>query len=71
MDFSNPYTFISSLLIGTVGMVLFMRGKKEVNVSQLVGGGAMCIYPIFVTSVLLMWLIFAACVAGMYYLGRE
>jgi hypothetical protein len=71
MDFGSPWAIVSSVVIGAVGMVLFARGKREVNVPQLVGGGAMCVYPIFITSVLLLWVIFAACVAGMYFLGRE
>lgn len=71
MDFGSPWALVSSAIIGLVGTVLFLRGKREVNVPQLVGGGLMCVYPIFVSSVLLMWVLFAACAAGVYVMGRE
>ena len=70
MDFSNPASFISSALIGLVGVGILMYGKKTFEPKCIGIGIAMCVFPYFVTSVLLMWLIAAACMAGVYYLPR-
>lgn len=70
MDLGNPWSLLSGVLIGLVGMTLFIRGKKEAQPSLLVGGLAMCIYPYFVTNIALIWTIFAACIGAMWWLRR-
>lgn len=59
MDLGNPWTLISGLVIGLVGMVLFMYGKREQNLRALGAGVVLCVYPYFVASVVLMWVVFA------------
>lgn len=70
MDLSNPYLLVSGLLIGLVGMGLFMYGKKAQEPKCLGMGIAMCVFPYFVHSILLMWAIAALCMAGVYFLPR-
>lgn len=70
MDFSNPYVLVSGLFIGLIGMGLLMYGKKSMEPKCIGIGLAMCVYPYFVTSLVLMWLLAAMCVAGVYYLPR-
>ena len=70
MDLSNPYILLSGLFIGLIGMGLLMYGKKVMEPKCIGIGIAMCVYPYFVTSVVLMWLLAAACLAIVYYLPR-
>jgi hypothetical protein len=73
MDFDNPSALISSIFIGLIGMGLFMYGKKQADVKCLAVGVIMCIFPYFITDVLAMWLVAAACIGGLWaavkYLG--
>lgn len=71
MDLGDPWVLFSGLLIGTVGFVLFMYGKKQANFKCLFTGLAMCVFPYFVSSVLVMWLITGACLGGLYLMTRN
>ena len=66
MDLGNPLALLSGLIIGGIGFVLFVLGKKQHNVRCLVTGVAMCVFPYFVGSLLALWLIAAACLGGLY-----
>jgi hypothetical protein len=70
MDLGNPAVLLSGLLIGSIGFVLFLHGKKQANLRCLVTGVALCIFPYFVSSLLLMWLGAAACIGGLYAWSR-
>ncbi len=61
MDLGNPALLISGLFIGVVGAAVFMYGKKQCNLRCLAVGAALCIYPYFVSSLLLLWRIAAGC----------
>lgn len=71
MDFGNLWSLLSGVVISLVGMVLFMRGKRDVNLPCLGTGIALCVYPYFVSSLVLMWVLFAACLGVGYYLARN
>ncbi|MBC7835244.1 MAG: hypothetical protein H7Y88_09115 [Phycisphaerales bacterium] len=64
MSFDHPWALFSGLIIGGIGMVLLMYGKKQVNVGCLLTGGALCVFPYFVSSLIVMWLITGACLGG-------
>ena len=68
MDFSDPGLLFSGFAISMIGLALFLHGKKAQNVRNLGIGLAMMILPIFVHSLLWMWLVAGACVAGVYFL---
>ncbi|MHC4305863.1 MAG: hypothetical protein ACYSW2_15500 [Planctomycetota bacterium] len=68
MDFSNPGLLLSGLVISIVGLAIFVYGKKMEKYKSLAVGLAMMVFPMFVPSVLWMWLIAGACMAGLYLL---
>ncbi len=70
MDLGDPWMLLSGLLIGLVGIVLFNIGRKEVNFKLLTTGAALCVYPYFVGSLLILWLAFAGIMAGLYLAQR-
>jgi hypothetical protein len=71
MNFSDPGIFISGLLIGLIGMGILMYGKKTTEPKCIGIGLAMCVYPYFVTSLLLLWVLAGACMVGVYMLPRS
>ena len=72
MDFfGSPALFISSTFIGLVGTALFLYGKKQPDLRCLFTGIGMCVYPFFIHSMLLMWLVFGVCVGGLYALIKN
>lgn len=71
MDLSNPAALISSILIGVIGMGLFIYGKKQQSLPPLFAGVVLCVFPYFVASVVLMWIITAGCLGGLYVMGRQ
>lgn len=68
MDFSNPWLLFSGMAISMIGLALFIHGKKAENFRNLGIGLGMMIYPIFIHSVLVLWVIAGACMAGAYFL---
>lgn len=62
--------FFTSLLVSSVGLGLFLYGKKQARAPQLVSGLAMMIYPAFVASPLLMLAICALLTAGTWFAVR-
>lgn len=66
MDLSNPWLIVSGLLIGVVGFLLFNYGRKEPDLKALSAGLVLCVYPYFIGSVLMLWLVFAGIVGGLY-----
>ncbi len=64
MDFGDPLKLISAMIIGLVGFLVFNHGRKEGEVKVLATGLLICVYPYFVASLLMLWLVFAAIVGG-------
>lgn len=64
MDFSAGSLF-ASLLIGSIGLVLFVYGKRMERMPQLIVGAVLMAYPYFVTEVKWMTGIAVALVAGL------
>ncbi len=69
--FGSPALFISSSFIGLVGTALFLYGKKQPDLRCLFTGVGMCVYPFFIHSVILMWVLFAALSGGLYAMIRS
>jgi len=70
MDFSVGGV-ISGLLLGIIGAALFVYGKRETNIKCLAAGAAMCVFPYFVTSIMLSWAIAGACLGVLYWTSRN
>ncbi len=71
MDLSNPGILLSGLLISIAGLAVFVYGKKSEDMRSLGVGLALMVYPIFVHSLLVMWLIAGACAGALYLLPRS
>lgn len=46
----DPWWILLELLLGGIGFVLFVYGKKQQRMPQLVTGVLFMVYPFFVTS---------------------
>jgi hypothetical protein len=66
MGLDDPWALFSGLVIGSVGLGLFICGKKQLEWRYMLAGTVMCIFPYFVGSVAMMWLITGCCVAALY-----
>lgn len=71
MDLSNPAALFSGLVISTIGAGFLLYGKKQSAPVPVIGGLVLCVMPMVVASVLAMWLIGGACVAGMWWVSRN
>jgi len=59
---------IAGILFGIVGLYLFRWGKKNTHYPHIFIGLGLMIYPYFVTSDALTWVVgFALCGAGYYF----
>jgi hypothetical protein len=47
-------SLLVSLLIGCVGFVCFAYGKRQQRLPQMVAGVLLCVYPYFVSNLMLM-----------------
>lgn len=54
MDMSIE-SLIASLFVSNIGFGLFLYGKKELRMPQLIAGVAMMGYPYFITEPVAMW----------------
>jgi len=64
MDFSAGWLF-ATLLVSSVGMGLFLYGKKQARTPQLFAGLVLMIYPGFISSAAAMLAIGAALLGGL------
>ncbi|MBX3379011.1 MAG: hypothetical protein KF805_02865 [Phycisphaeraceae bacterium] len=71
MELGSPASLISGVLIGSIGTGMFIYGKKQERPLTLLTGIALCVFPMFVASVLAMWLIAAGCVGGLWVATRN
>ena len=71
MDLSDPGLLFSGFLISMIGLGVFMHGRRADKPGNLVAGLVLMVYPIFVPSVLWMWVIAGGCLGGTYLLSRE
>ncbi len=46
----EPGVLFLSLVVGTIGLALFVYGKKQARWPQMVAGLAFMVYPYFVTG---------------------
>jgi hypothetical protein len=70
MDLGNPWMLISGAIIGLIGTALFIYGRNAQEPKCLGAGVVMCVFPMFVSSLALMWAIAGLCMLGVYVLPR-
>jgi hypothetical protein len=66
----NPSNLMASMLIGTVGLGIFMYGKKQQRLPQLVTGLVLMAFPYFVASTAWMFGIGAGVIAVLVVVVR-
>ena len=71
MNFMDPGLLLSGGAISMVGLALFLYGKKMESINSLGVGLTMMVFPMFIQSVLWMWLIGAACIVALFILSRS
>jgi len=64
----NAGWLLASIFVGSVGLGLFMYGKRQRRAPHLAAGVLMMVYPYFVSSTALMMVI-AAALVGLLYLA--
>ena len=62
---------LAGLLVSSVGMGLFLYGKKQTRLPQVVGGLAMMVYPGFVASPLVVLALGGVLVGGVWLAVRS
>jgi len=70
MDLSNPALLFSSFVVSTIGVGLFLYGKRAGRAPCLGVGAALCVFPPFVHSVWLLWGLTALLLAALPLLQR-
>jgi len=65
MDLSTGGLFLS-LIIGAIGAGLFIYGKKQGRLPQMIGGVVLSLYPYFISNLWLMGGIAVAIVAAVW-----
>jgi uncharacterized membrane protein YeaQ/YmgE (transglycosylase-associated protein family) len=70
MDFGNPASMVSGLVIGMVGTGMLMYGKKAGSFRSILCGIALCVIPMAVSALWMEWAAAAACIGAMVVAGR-
>lgn len=63
-------SLMASLMVSIIGYAVFLFGKRERRVPQLMGGLVLMVFPYFVDSALLMLAIAAALLLGVWLAVR-
>jgi hypothetical protein len=66
----NPSALLASLFIGSVGLGLFVYGKKQRRGLHLAAGVLLMVYPYLVPNVALM-LVIAVVILGLLFLATR
>ena len=70
MDLSSPAALIASLMVGSIGLGLFLYGRKLQRMPQVAVGATLMVYPYFVTGVVPMLGIGGALLGGLWFTER-
>ena len=65
MDLDHPGIMMSGMLIGTLGLGLFLYGRKTPDLRCLAVGVILSVLPLIAHSYLSLWGVTAACIAGL------
>jgi len=60
----------AGFLVSTVGFGLFLYGKKQARIPQLVAGIAMMVYPGFIASPMIILALGGALIGGVWFAVR-
>ena len=66
----DPWSILLSFAAGSVGLVLFLYGRKHVRMPHLIGGLLFMVYPYFAPSAVWMLGIGVVLGAGLWWAVR-
>lgn len=66
----SPAGLVAGFVVSTLGLAVFVYGKKAVRVPQLAGGLLMMVLPCVVSGAALIWAIGGALVAAIWIAVR-
>ncbi len=69
--FTSAHSLVASLIWGSVGLGLFIYGKKQQSMVPLFGGLLLMGISYFIDSALYMSLAALALLAGVYWVGKQ
>jgi hypothetical protein len=69
--FPSAHSLVASLIWGSVGLGLFIYGKKQQSMVPLFGGLLLMGITYFIDSALYMSLVAIALLAGVYWLKKQ
>ena len=69
--FTSAHSLVASLIWGSVGLGLFIYGKKQQSMAPLFGGLLIMGITYFIDSALYMSLAAIALLTGVYWLKRQ
>tara|TARA_R110002111_G_scaffold131982_1_gene197527 strand:- start:152 stop:370 length:219 start_codon:yes stop_codon:yes gene_type:complete len=70
MDMDNPAVLFSGMIIGAIGMGLFVHGRKSSDLKSLGLGMVFSVLPFFAHTLLVMWGVSGLC-ASLAYISRR
>lgn len=70
LDLDHPAVLFSGLVIGAVGLGLFIYGKKAPDLPTLAAGCVLSALPMVAHSLLALWGVTALCAGGLYAAKR-
>jgi hypothetical protein len=66
----DPNTILLSILVGSIGLVCFMYGKRQERFPQMIVGVILMVYPYFVSNLILSAAIAVVLLAGLWLAVR-
>jgi hypothetical protein len=69
VNFDPTFLFLS-MVMGAIGMGLFVYGKKQSRIVPLVGGLALMVYPYFVESLTALSVVGVGICVATYFAAR-
>ena len=70
MDIDNPAVLFSGIVIGAIGLGLFIYGKKAPDFGFLMSGVALSVIPFFAHSMLALWGLSGLCASALYLMRK-
>ena len=70
MNLDNPSIMFSGMLIGAIGLGLFIYGKKTPDFRFLMSGIALSLLPFFAHTMLALWGLTGLCASALYFTRR-
>lgn len=68
---TSPAALFSGVFLGLVGTVMVIHAKKQLAPVPGIAGIALCLAPMFIGSLLLMWTFALAILGGVYWHARQ